>query len=803
MIDKLYAVLRDPEDETRQTVIKWWRRLFSGNPAGFYFHLGGPRYVAVPGSPTDEQIIDHLTGQGRGLLSSPVRPDDGTVRFAVDDIDVHKPTDPPIIHAEIAANIARLGLPLVLTRSKRNGAHLWLFFKEKAGFPAEKAQKLMTTYIQLLGLSAHKFEVFPKQSKGGSEYGSGVNLPYRGGERHGVGPGGEEIDLLGYFELAIRQMSYGSILMDRHVSVGGNDSSSAPPSEEYRPMTAGQAQETFRRLLAALSEQTNESRHDRLHKLCWFAARVFTTDPKVFGTELGIKDRIVAAARASSPNDPEWLGRIEKESGDSWQSGIDSLSKEPFKLLYIDPSEDPEVALADLNRKFFVVKNYGNRCRVAWLEEEDYLEELKGRIKMGHQSFQDFKNGLLNEKVCVGYNKKGNPILEPKGEWWLTHPNRRQYWRVVFAPGREVTTDLLNLWQGFAFTPNKGDCSRYLDHLRNIICSGNEDHYKYTLGWMALGVQRPWERGHVGLVWRGDKGPGKNLALDGYGKLFGPHYLVITNAEHLVGRFNAHLRAKLVLGANECFYAGNKQHEASLKGLVTDPMLPIEQKFVDAEADVNLLHLIILSNNDWVVPASDKERRFFMVDVSGEKIGDFSYFRAIQEELEHGGHAALLHYLLNEVDVSDFNVRDVPRTEALRSQMSQSLTGIESVWHECLLRGELPGILDKDRGAWLRGTDLINWASNQKRRDWAGISVEKVGHLFGEDPRAKDKGMGFEKGRTDLFGTGQRNQGWRIPNLVTARETWDKKRFETTWDASGDGWRVVNVNSWKSEPRDA
>jgi hypothetical protein len=83
--------------------------------------------------------------------------------------------------------------------------------------------------------------------------------------------------------------------------------------------------------------------------------------------------------------------------------------------------------------------------------------------------------------------------------------------------------------------------------------------------------------------------------------------MTITNAEHLVGRFNAHLRAKCVLVANEAFYAGNKRHEATLKALVTDAVLPIEQKFVDAETDVKLLHLIVISNNDWVVPATERE----------------------------------------------------------------------------------------------------------------------------------------------------------------------------------------------------
>src|ERR1700756_4041927 len=108
-----------------------------------------------------------------------------------------------------------------------------------------------------------------------------------------------------------------------------------------------------------------------------------------------------------------------------------------------------------------------------------------------------------------------------------------------------------------------------------------------------------------------------------------------------------------------------------------------------------------------------------MVDVSSARIGQHDYFQAIQEQLDHGGgYEALLHHLLHEVDVSQFEVRNVPNTAALRSQMAESLTGVEAAWFECLCRGELPGHVDKDGTAWLRGSDFVRWAANQGRHDW-------------------------------------------------------------------------------------
>ena len=43
--------------------------------------------------------------------------------------------------------------------------------------------------------------------------------------------------------------------------------------------------------------------------------------------------------------------------------------------------------------------------------------------------------------------------------------------------------------RGFAYEPKKGDCSLYLNHVRDNICRGNEDHYKLVVAWMADAVR--------------------------------------------------------------------------------------------------------------------------------------------------------------------------------------------------------------------------------------------------------------------------------------------------------------------------
>lgn len=121
---------------------------------------------------------------------------------------------------------------------------------------------------------------------------------------------------------------------------------------------------------------------------------------------------------------------------------------------------------------------------------------------------------------------------------------------------------------------------------------------------MADAIQNPGRRPGVALVIRGKQGVGKGIFVNEFKRLFGPHGIQVTQASHLVGNFNAHLRDKLLVFADEAFWAGDKRSEGRLKALVTEETNPIEMKGVDTYDAANFVRLIMASNNNWVVPAS-------------------------------------------------------------------------------------------------------------------------------------------------------------------------------------------------------
>jgi Family of unknown function (DUF5906) len=203
---------------------------------------------------------------------------------------------------------------------------------------------------------------------------------------------------------------------------------------------------------------------------------------------------------------------------------------------------------------------------------------------------------------------------------------------------------------------------------------------------MAYMVQHPDRQGEVAIVMRGVEGTGKGTLVKALLHIFGQHGIAINNAKHLVGNFNGHLRDVVLLFADEAFYAGDRQHVGALKAIITEPQLTIEAKFQNATQVPNFLHLIMASNEEWVVPASLSARRFCVLNVPDTVKSNHEYFAAIWKQMETGGYEAMLYDLIH-YDLTDFNVREAPITAGLLAQKKLSLGTTEKWWIDVLQRG--------------------------------------------------------------------------------------------------------------------
>jgi hypothetical protein len=281
----------------------------------------------------------------------------------------------------------------------------------------------------------------------------------------------------------------------------------------------------------------------------------------------------------------------------------------------------------------------------------------------------------------------------------------------------------------------------------------------------------------------GGKGSGKGTFGNALCKIFGQHALHAYSSELLVGRFNAHLRDLCFLFADEAYWPGDKSAEGVLKGLITEPDLAIEAKGIDTVTSPNRLHILMASNEEWVVPATMDERRFAVFALSNHRVGDDEYFGNLHAQLyEQGGLAAMLHDLL-QLDLRGWHPRrHIPQTDALARQKSETLSPIERFWFECLVTGELPSFAEPYArgGVFLATSDVAEFLSRRQTRP---VSAVKVAEFLGLG-RVASPGMGFQK--DDV----RRPRGFHVPTLSEAREVWDRTRFAYDWPQVG-GWSVL------------
>ena len=274
---------------------------------------------------------------------------------------------------------------------------------------------------------------------------------------------------------------------------------------------------------------------------------------------------------------------------------------------------------------------------VIYAPAEDPILHRRYYTRLG---FHDLAKLYLNRRVEVGRDSKNNPIMRPVADVWLRHPDRRQFiGGIIFDPsGRAAPPDTLNLWTGFAVEARPGSWKLMQAQICDIICRGNGELFDYVVSWLAWMVQHPAEQGEVAIVMRGVEGCGKGTVARAVQRIVGQHALAIPNAKHLTGNFNAHLRDCLFLFADEAFFAGDKQNVGVLKSIITEPHLTIEPKFQNTVQIPNFLHLMMASNEEWVVPAGVESRRFCVLEVSSARKGDHAYFSAIWQEMAAGGY---------------------------------------------------------------------------------------------------------------------------------------------------------------------
>lgn len=445
-------------------------------------------------------------------------------------------------------------------------------------------------------------------------------------------------------------------------------------------------------------------------------------------------------------------------------------------FLKVLEQKDPEIAvLKELNDKYIFINDLGGKSHLAYKA----YNEITNKEEWSFLFLETFKSIYSNRFINITYGKK--EITVPVSKFWIEHPNRNTVESTIFDPSKQSgivsinNKNYLNLWTGFNVIPKRGNWQRTKKHVYKILCNSDPERFRYVINWLAWSVQNPSKNAEVCLVFKGEKGTGKSFLFSQFHIIFGIHGMSISDRSRLVGKFSGHFRTICYLFCDEVYYPGDKEAEGRLKSIITQGQIDIEEKYRSPSTVNNMLHVVMCTNNDWVIPATKDERRYFIDTVDNKyaknRISEAErkkYFTPLWDEMKHGGREAMLFDLLNCNIVGWHPRNDVPETKELQNQKDLSLNYLEKAMKQVLEDGIFPG-------EYTRLSYKITSEAFCEYLDKIEVFCVKFSSV--RKTRLM-KELGCEKGRVPGVGKIQ----WEFPELAIMRKNWDKLYGKSEWD---------------------
>ena len=341
--------------------------------------------------------------------------------------------------------------------------------------------------------------------------------------------------------------------------------------------------------------------------------------------------------------------------------------------------------LVELQARFCIIDINGE---IRMLDRNQIKQMHEGAYQ-GEISFYKKPDGAL----LMHRSLEAMPIpCKPKCEiadFWI-NPSTVMYDQIAFTP-EAVSATTLNFWTGHTIIPTPGNSMLIKDYLLTVICNNDVPSFEYLIQFMAHMLQRPEEKPGVVPVMLGGQGTGKGVFFQLLRAIWARTTLQVSKIDEVTGRFNAALERNYVVCMDEALFRGDMKALDSLKSIVTEPIIRIEQKYQPSRTIESKHRFFAASNHEHFASISPDDRRFFFLRVSDCRQEDAAYFCTLCDSFSDGATLeALVDHLLN-LDLSNFSVRTRPKTQEHDRQKLMSLTKFDRYWQEVLITGNIEG----------------------------------------------------------------------------------------------------------------
>ena len=236
----------------------------------------------------------------------------------------------------------------------------------------------------------------------------------------------------------------------------------------------------------------------------------------------------------------------------------------------------------------------------------------------------------------------------------------------------------LTYFTGFKYKDLQEIDMKIIDNYLKLISegiSGNDSVVNdYIIKWIANIVQNPGIKNEVALVLNGNSGTGKTTFTDILCNLLTGYSKTIQGVKRLTGEYNSVIENKMLIVANELDIANSnfEREMNALKAIITDDQKDCRRIYEDFYTCENVCNFIFCSNYEDSITINYDDRRYCIIRTSDKFKGDFEFFKQLKD-LPESFYDNLLSYFM-KIDLSDFNPREFPNTEARENLIENNLS---------------------------------------------------------------------------------------------------------------------------------
>lgn len=362
-----------------------------------------------------------------------------------------------------------------------------------------------------------------------------------------------------------------------------------------------------------------------------------------------------------------------------------------FATLVMMVKEDNPEEFNRLNAKYNTKTELNNEYTTWKQEFEKYHFKIMNPPSYGcidvvqdNKLFIISKEDLIKKYEHLNFkteNRKGDNVKVSLINEWVKDENIRKVNHVDFLPTQTVDPNkIYNTAKDYVAVSKpvdrdvKFETTLIYKHIRNL-CNNDDKSTTFFINFLANIVQHPQNIPRTSIIFKSVEGCGKDLFFNYFGKqILGQDYHSCTSSiENYFGTYTGALNKKVLLVLNETTIDKTRSMMETIKDFITTTdKLTINPK-MDKQFQINNnVSYIFLTNNDFPLVISQKDRRFTAIECNNAIANDLEgYFKPLMDEMRGEKIDGVFYQYLKNINLTKYDFTNERPITDLYQHMKQ------------------------------------------------------------------------------------------------------------------------------------